>query len=60
MTNEQIIRKMKEDMKMRGFSHWTEASYLGKTKEIIRYFKKPIEEITIDKLIKKYQCNRIF
>ena len=24
MTNEQIISKMKEDMKMRGFSHWTE------------------------------------
>ena len=24
MTNEQIISKMKDDMKMRGFSHWTE------------------------------------
>ena len=22
MTNEQIISKMKDDMKMRGFSHW--------------------------------------
>ena len=32
MTNEQIISKMKEDMKMRGFSHWTEESYLGKNK----------------------------
>ena len=30
MTNEQIISKMKEDMKMRGFSHWTEESYLLK------------------------------
>ena len=28
MTNEQIISKMKDDMKMRGFSHWTEESYL--------------------------------
>ena len=28
MTNGQIISKMKDDMKMRGFSHWTEESYL--------------------------------
>ena len=39
MTNEQIISKMKEDMKMRGFSHWTEESYLLKTKDIIKYFR---------------------
>ena len=39
MTNEQIISKMKEDMKMRGFSHWTEESYLGKTKDIMKYLK---------------------
>lgn len=32
MTNEQIISKMKDDMKMRGFSHWTEESYLLKTR----------------------------
>lgn len=32
MINEQIISKMKDDMKMREFSHWTEESYLGKTK----------------------------
>ena len=47
MTNEQIIKKMKEDMKMRGFSHWTEESYLLKAKDIIRYFRKPMEEVTI-------------
>ena len=52
MTNEQIISKMKEDMKMRGFSHWTEESYLGKTKDIMRYFKKTIEEVTIEELRK--------
>ena len=40
MTNEQIISKMKDDMKMRGFSHWTEESYLLKTKDIMKYFKK--------------------
>ena len=50
MTNEQIISKMKEDMKMRGFSHWTEESYLLKTKDIMRYFKKPMEEVKIEEL----------
>ena len=39
MTNEQIISKMRDDMKMRGFSHWTEESYLLKTKYIMIYFK---------------------
>ena len=38
MTNEQIIRKMKEDMKMRGFSHWTEASYFWKNKRYNEIF----------------------
>ena len=47
MTNEQLIKKMKEDMKMRGFSHWTETSYIGKTKEMMKYFRKPMEEVTI-------------
>ena len=50
MTNEQIISKMKDDMKMRGFSHWTEQSYLSKTKEIMKYFKKPMEEVKIEEL----------
>ena len=50
MTNEQILSKMKDDMKMRGFSHWTEESYLLKTKDIMRYFKKPMEEVKIEEL----------
>ena len=50
MTNEQIISKMKDDMKMRGFSHWTEESYLGKTKDIMKYLKKPMEEVEIEEL----------
>ena len=50
MTNEQIISKMKDDMKMRGFSHWTEESYLLKTKDIMKYFKKPMEEVEIEEL----------
>ena len=50
MTNEQIISKMKEDMKMRGFSHWTEESYLLKTKDIMKYFRKSMEEVEIEEL----------
>ena len=37
MTNEQIIRKMTEDMEMRGFSKWTKESYLSKTKDVMKY-----------------------
>ena len=35
MTNEQLIKKMKEDMNMRNFSKYTYDSYLGKTRDII-------------------------
>ena len=41
---------MKDDMEMRGFSHWTKESYEGKAKDIIRYFNKPMEEVTTDEL----------
>ena len=50
MSNEEIIKKMKEDMEMRGFSHHTKDSYLRKTKDVMKYFKKPIEEVTIEEL----------
>lgn len=50
MTNQEILNKMEEDMKMRGFSHWTYGSYLGKTKDIMKYFKKPMEEVTTEEL----------
>ena len=40
---------------MRGFSHWTKESYELKAKDVMRYFKKPMEEVTIDKLINKKQ-----
>ena len=50
MTNEQILNKMDEDMKMRGFSHWTEESYRNKAKHVMKYFKKPLEEVTIEEL----------
>ena len=45
MTNKQLLNKMKNDMKMRNFSHYTYESYLGKTKDIMRYFgEKDIED----------------
>ena len=38
-------------MKMRNFSHYTYESYLGKTKDLMRYFKgKRLEEVTIEEL----------
>lgn len=38
-------------MKMRNFSHYTYDSYLGKTKDIIRYFcDKNLEEVTTEEL----------
>lgn len=50
MTNEELIQKMKEDMELRGFSKYTYDSYLGKTKDIIKYFKKPLEELKMEEL----------
>ena len=46
MTNEQIIRKMKDDMNMRNFSKYTYDSYLGKTRDMMRYYgEKRLEEL---------------
>ena len=50
MTNEQLIGKMSQDMKMRNFSHYTYDFYIRKTKEMIKYFKKPMDKVTIEKL----------
>lgn len=51
MTNKQLLNKMKNDMKMRNFSHYTYDSYLGKTKDIMRYFgEKKLEEVTTEEL----------
>ena len=52
MTNEQIIQKMKEDMEMRGFSEYTKGAYLNKTKHIMEYFDKPMENVTMEELRK--------
>ena len=50
MTNEQLLEKLSQDMKMRNFSHYSYDTYMGKTKEMIRYFKKPMEEVTTEEL----------
>ena len=51
MTNKQLINKMKNDMRMRNFSHYTYDSYLGKTKDIMKYFgEKKLEDVTTEEL----------
>ena len=51
MTNEQLIKKMKEDMNMRNFSKYTYDSYLGKTRDIMKYYgEKQLEEVTTKEL----------
>ena len=50
MTNEELLKKMKEDMKMRNFSHYSFDTYSRKAKEMTEYFKKPMEEVTTDEI----------
>lgn len=52
MNNQELMQKMKEDMEMRGFSPLTKDSYERKAKDIIKYFKKPMEEVTTEELRK--------
>lgn len=46
MTNEEILRKMNDDMKMRNFSKYSFYTYSHKGAEMIKYFNKPMEEVT--------------
>lgn len=50
MTNKQLLEKLKEDMEMRGFSHWTKDSYYRKAKEITEYFGKPMRQVKTKEL----------
>ena len=50
MTNNELLKKMSKDMKMRNFSHYTYDSYMGKTREMIKYFNKPMEKVTMEEL----------
>ena len=50
MTNQEILEKMKKDMQMRNFSHYTYEAYLRKTKDMMRYFEREIENLTTEEL----------
>ena len=51
MTNEQLIKKMKEDMNMRNFFFFFYDNYLRKAKDIMKYFgEKQLEEVTTKEL----------
>ena len=51
MTNNQLIIKLKKDMQMRNFSKYTYDSYLGKAKDIMKYFgTKALEDVTTEEL----------
>jgi len=52
MTNEQILQKMKEDMKLRNFSKYSFYTYSHKAYEMMKYFDKPMEEVTTDEMRK--------
>ena len=50
MTNKQLLVKLQEDMEMRGFSHHTKYTYYHKAQEIIKYFGKPMKQVSTKEL----------
>lgn len=51
MTNEEIIAKCKEEIKLRGLSPWTENEYLDKLRVFIRHYQNaPLAEMTEQKI----------
>ena len=50
MTNNQILKKLSQDIKMKNFSHYTYDSYMRKIKEMIEYFNKSSEQVILEKL----------
>lgn len=50
MSNEEFLKKMKEDMEMRGFSQITKSEYERKAKNLMKYFNKPVDEVTVEEL----------
>ena len=47
MSNEELLNKMSQDMKMRNISQYTYDFYIRKTRKMIKYFKKPMEKVKI-------------
>lgn len=52
MTNEEMLQKMEEDMKLRNFSKYSFYTYSHKAAEMVRYLNKPMEEVTTDEMRK--------
>ena len=46
MLNEKILEKMLEDMSYRGYTKNTKDTYIRNAKIFMRYYTKPIEELT--------------
>ena len=46
MQNEQILKRLSEDMTFRAYTSSTKANYTGKIKIFMKYLKKPVEEVT--------------
>lgn len=52
MQNEQILEKMLEDMSYRGYTKNTKDTYIGNVKVFMRYYQKPIDELTEKDIMK--------
>lgn len=52
MKNEQILEKMLEDMSYRGYTKNTKDTYIRNVKVFMRYYTKPIEELTEEDILK--------
>ncbi len=50
MTNEEILQKMEENMKLRNFSKYSFYTYTHKAAEMMKYFNKPMEEVTTEEM----------
>lgn len=59
MTNEEIIQKTKEEVKLRGLSSNTEEEYLSKLRVFIRYFENRSLEEMDEKDIRKFLLYQI-
>jgi len=46
MTNEEILQKLEEEILLRGFSPHTQEEYVIRTKLLMRYANRPLEELT--------------
>ena len=50
MTNKQLLKKLQEDMELRGFSKHTKYSYYHIAEKVINYFGKPMKQVSTKEL----------